>query len=75
MLYLSGCTGLSDLAPLTGLASLRMLYLGGCTGLTDLAPLANLVNLRELGLNRCSGLSDEAVTRLQKLLPNVGIAR
>jgi internalin A len=59
-LNLSGCTGLTDLAPLAGLTCLQSLYLNGCTGLTDLAPLAGLASLQSLYLNSCTGLTDLA---------------
>ena len=35
-LDLSGCTGLTDLAPVAGLTGLQGLDLSGCTGLTDI---------------------------------------
>ncbi|MGI9420557.1 MAG: leucine-rich repeat domain-containing protein [Geminicoccaceae bacterium] len=42
--------GVTDLAPLQGLASLQTLWLNG-TGVTDLAPLQGLASLQALSLN------------------------
>ncbi len=66
-LYLNGCTGVADLAPLAGLTQLRRLYLTDCTGVVDLAPLASIKKLRKLYLNGCTGVAD--------LLPLAGLTR
>jgi NACHT domain-containing protein len=44
-------TGVSDLAPLAGLAELETLSLTGCRKVTDLAPLASLRKLRYLHIH------------------------
>ncbi len=58
MLGLSHCNGLTDLGPLSGLASLTLLNLSACKGLTDLGPLSGLASLTSLGLSGCKGLRD-----------------
>ena len=57
-LYLSGCTGLSDVTALAGLTGLQRLYLSGCTGLSDATALAGLTGLQEIDLSGCTGLGD-----------------
>ena len=57
-LILSDCTALSDLTPLTGLASLKEINLNGCTAVSDLTPLTGLASLQEIYLNGCTAVSD-----------------
>ena len=57
-LALTGCTAVSDLKPLTGLASLNELVLNRCTAVTDLEPLAGLDSLHTLVLAGCTAVSD-----------------
>ena len=63
-----------DLAPLAGLAQLKLLYLGGCTGVADLAPLAGLAQLQWLYLNGCTGLGAEAVAAFRQSHPQVSVS-
>ncbi len=63
LLWLSGCTGVSDLAALKGLGSLEWLYLSGCTRVSDLAALKDLGSLHYLYLNGCTGVSDLAALK------------
>ena len=52
-IYLSRCTGVTDLSPLSTLSQLTSLYLNGCTGVTDLSPLVTLPTLTKLDLTGC----------------------
>ncbi len=62
-----------DLAPLAGLAQLKVLKLLRCTGVADLAPLAGLGQLKYLDLTGCTGLGAEAVAAFKKSHPQVNI--
>jgi Leucine-rich repeat (LRR) protein len=56
-LDLTGCSQLSDIAPLVGLTSLRTLQLYECKQLSgDLSPLAGLTSLQELCVTDCEQL-------------------
>jgi len=70
-LWLNGCTGVTDLAPLAGLTQLQTLSLRGCTDVADLAPLAGLTQLQQLSLTGCTGVADLAtlagLTQLREL--------
>ena len=59
-LNLSGCTGITDIAPLANCAALTSLGLGDCTGITTLAPLASCAALTMLNLVGCTGITDIA---------------
>jgi hypothetical protein len=52
------CTAVSDLKPLSGLASLNKLILQRCTAVSDLKPLAGLPSLHELFLYDCTAVRD-----------------
>ena len=57
-LFLTDCTAVSDLKPLSGLASLQGLDLDGCTAVRDLKPLSGLASLQSLYLTDCTAVSD-----------------
>ena len=72
-LVLAGCTAVSDLKPLAGLASLNTLNLDGCTAVSDLTPLENLHALRELHLDPYTGINEMKVRALMAKLPKLKI--
>ena len=57
-LSISDFESLTDLRPLTKLASLTHLHLDGCTSLQDLSPLSGLAKLESLDLSGCTSVSD-----------------
>ena len=57
-LHLTGCTAVSDLTPLRGLAALKSLVLIGCTAVGDLTPLRGLSALESLVLGDCTAVCD-----------------
>ena len=71
ILYLNGCTGVSDLSALQSLTGLRTLKLTGCTGVNDLTALQGLTSLQTLSISGCTGVSDlsalQSLTGLQTL--------
>jgi predicted DNA-binding WGR domain protein len=54
----SGCKGLRDVRPLTGLSKLEVLNLSDCKDLVSLEGLSSLKALCELSLSGCTGLVD-----------------
>jgi len=51
-------TGVTNLAPLSGLKELILLDLTDCAGVTDLSPLFALKKMQLLDLNGCTGVSE-----------------
>ncbi|KAG1657003.1 hypothetical protein FOA52_012004 [Chlamydomonas sp. UWO 241] len=52
------CSSLTDLAPLSAMASLACLDIPNWTAVSDLAPLAVMVKLRSLNISGCVGVLD-----------------
>ncbi|MBU2051194.1 MAG: hypothetical protein KKH61_19775, partial [Gammaproteobacteria bacterium] len=57
-LYLSDCSGITDLSSLAGLDTIHNLALWNCTGIGDLSFMKNLSSLERLGLIGCTAVSD-----------------
>lgn len=57
-LFLGGCSGITNLAPVARFSQLQTLDLDGCTSMVDLSPLASLTQLETLYLGGCTSLTD-----------------
>jgi hypothetical protein len=67
-LDLSGCTSLSDLAPLIQMKKLSRLNLRGCGSVSDLTPIFRLKKLNGLNLENCQGITSlEGIAALKEL--------
>ncbi|MDX6581177.1 MAG: hypothetical protein QOI10_361 [Solirubrobacterales bacterium] len=60
-LFLSGCTGISELEWVASLPALEELHLGNCSGITDLGPLRELKVLSRLAITNCDAITDFSV--------------